>query len=137
MKIGLVVNDIATEEDGYTTTRLATAALEMGHEVWTMGVGDFANDADDNVRAWAHSAPKSSYRSSSKYLADLRGKDGKHERITVDDLDVLMLRNDPAADLASRPWAQGAGFLFGQRAAARGVIVLNDPHALALAINKL
>jgi len=48
-----------------------------------------------------------------------------------------MLRNDPAADLGVRPWAQGAGFLFGQRAVARGVLVVNDPNALADSINKL
>jgi glutathione synthase len=48
-----------------------------------------------------------------------------------------MLRNDPAADLGVRPWAQSAGFIFGQRAAARGVIVVNDPNALAVAINKM
>ncbi|HEY4179933.1 MAG TPA: glutathione synthetase [Kofleriaceae bacterium] len=137
MKLGLVCNDIATEEDTYTTTRLAVAALEMGHEVWTIGVGDFANDADGSVHAWARAAPKSSYRSSAKYLAEMRGETAKHERINVDDLDVLLLRNDPAADLVARPWAQSAGFLFGQRAADHGVIVLNDPHALSLATNKL
>ncbi len=51
MRIGFVVNDIETEEAGYTTTRLAIAALEMGHEAWVMGVGDFAADPDDHLRA--------------------------------------------------------------------------------------
>ncbi|MCH5599354.1 hypothetical protein [Niabella ginsengisoli] len=32
------------------------------------------------------------------------------------DLDVLMLRNDPSADLEERPWAQYAGIVFGQLA---------------------
>jgi glutathione synthase len=137
MKIGFVCNDIATEEESYTTTRLAMTALEMGHEAWVMGVGDFANDADDCVRAWARSAPRVKYKTGATYLRDLQGDKAKVERITVDDLDVLMLRNDPAADLGTRPWAQGAGFIFGQRAAARGTIVLNDPHSLALAINKM
>jgi glutathione synthase len=48
-----------------------------------------------------------------------------------------MLRNDPAADAAARPWAQTAALLFAQAAARRGVIVLNDPHNLADASNKL
>ena len=39
--------------------------------------------------------------------------------------------------LGTRPWAQGAGVIFGQRAAARGVIVLNDPHVLADATTKM
>jgi glutathione synthase len=137
MKIGFVCNDIATEEDGYTTTRLAMTALEMGHEAWVMGVGDFANDGDNSVRAWARQAPRAKYKTGVTYLRDLRGDDAKVERITVDDLDVLMLRNDPAADLGARPWAQSAGYIFGQRAAARGTIVVNDPHSLSLAINKM
>ena len=42
MKLGLVVNDVQTEETGYTTSRLALAAHDAGHEVWTIGVGDLA-----------------------------------------------------------------------------------------------
>ena len=137
MKIGFVCNDIATEEAGYTTTRLGLSALEMGHEPWLMSVGDFSNDPDDCVRAWARAAPRKSYRSTKTYLADVQGDKAKVERICVDDLDVLCLRNDPAADLGVRPWAQSAGYIFGQRAAERGVIVVNDPHSLAVATNKL
>ncbi len=137
MKIGFVCNDIATEEAGYTTTRLGLSALEMGHEPWLMSVGDFSNDEDNAVRAWARTVPRKSYKTTTTYLADLQGPKAKLERINVDDLDVLMLRNDPAADLGVRPWAQSAGYIFGQRAAERGVVVVNDPHALASAINKM
>ena len=137
MRLGLVCNDFATEEAGYTTTRLGMKALEMGHEVWLMGVADFASDPDESVRARARTAPETSFDSTEEYLAAIQGERARVERITVDDLDVLFLRNDPAADLATRPWAQSAGFVFGQRAAARGVIVLNDPGSLAGAINKM
>lgn len=137
MKIGFVCNDISTEEDGYSTTRLGLSALERGHEPWLLSVGDFASDADDAISAWARTVRKKKYKSTSAYLAELQGPDARTERISVDALDVLMLRNDPAADLGSRPWAQSAGYLFGQRAAARGVIVVNDPRGLADAINKL
>ena len=34
MKIGFVVNDVATESAEYTTTRLALAATRHGHEAW-------------------------------------------------------------------------------------------------------
>ncbi len=137
MKIGLVCNDFATEEASYTTTRLGLSALEMGHEPWLIGVGDFANDPDGSVRAWARAAPRKTYRTTKTYLADLQSDKAKIERISVDELDVLLLRNDPAADLGKRPWAQSAGLVFGQRAAGRGVIVLNDPYALAAATTKL
>ena len=38
MKIGFVVNDIATEQPGYTTTHLAMAATRIGHEAWYVSV---------------------------------------------------------------------------------------------------
>src|SRR5690606_18884124 len=66
----------------------------------------------------------------------LQDEDRPPERIAVDKLDILLLRNDPASDAVDRPWAQSSGILFGQLAAARGVIVLNDPVRLANAINK-
>jgi glutathione synthase len=55
----------------------------------------------------------------------------------VSDIDVLFLRNDPSLDVAERPWATHVGAMFGRLAADRGVIVLNDPHGLAHAQNKL
>jgi glutathione synthase len=58
------------------------------------------------------------------------------ESIDLDELDVLLLRNDPSADAAERPWAQSAGVLFGQLVSRRGLMVLNDPEHLALALNK-
>jgi glutathione synthase len=137
MKIGFMVNDIKTEEPGYTTTRLAMAAINRGHEAWVMGAGDFAYDVDEKIHARARSAPKSNYKSSDGYLADLQGKKAQTERITVDDLDVLMLRNDPSTDLGLRSWAQSSGIIFGRAAMRHGVIVLNDPNGLAKAMNKM
>ena len=40
MRIAFFVNDVATEIDEYTTTRLARAAAQGGHEVWYVGLGD-------------------------------------------------------------------------------------------------
>ena len=137
MRIGFVVNDIETERETYTTTRLAMAAVNRGHEAWLIGAGDFALDPDDYARARARSAPKTQYKSLKTFLTELRGPRGRNQRITVDDLDVLMLRNDPAEDTGRRSWAQMAGINFGRAAMRRGVIVLNDPNALAQAINKM
>ncbi len=137
MKLGMVVNDIQTEENGYTTTRLAVTAINRGHEVWIMSVGDLASDPDDTVRARARRAPRSRYASTESYLRDLQGKSAVAERISVDDLDVLLLRNDPAQDIVTRPWAAQAAILFGRVAMRHGVIVLNDPNGLAKAANKM
>ena len=137
MRLGLMVNDIGTEQTGYTTTRLAMAAINRGHDVWIMGAGDFAYDVDEKIHARARSAPKTKYVSSEVYLNDLQGKKAKQERITVDDLDVLMLRNDPSTDTGFRGWAQTSGIIFGRAAMRHGVIVLNDPNGLAKAMNKM
>jgi len=136
MKIGFVVNDVQTEVSGYTTTRLAFAATRMGHESWLMGVGDFSHRADGTIGATARRASGKSYRSLEAYLSNVQGAKATQERITVDDLDVLMMRNDPAADSTERPWAVTSGILFAQLAVTRGVLVVNDPSSLANAINK-
>jgi glutathione synthase len=137
MRIGFIVNDVQTEEAGYTTTRLALAAAAMGHEAWVMGVADLAYDPDDRVRAHARMAPEKEYKDTKTYLQDLQGEKARVEHIIAGDLDVLMLRNDPAADATARPWAQTAGIIFAQAAVRHGVIVLNDPNRLADAVNKM
>lgn len=136
MRLGIVVNDVKTEQAGYTTTRLGLWAKNRGHEVWIMGLGDLAYDADESIRARACSVPKKQYKSNEIYLNDLQGKAAIRERISVDDLDVLMLRSDPANETGSRAWAATAGINFGRMAMRHGVIVLNDPNGLAMAVNK-
>ena len=137
MKLGLFVNEVQTELPQYTSTCLALEAVQRGHEVWYIEAGDFAHETDDLLYAHARRAPKKKYDSLEEYLGDVQGEKAKAERILVEDLDVLMLRNDPSLELTKRPWAQNAGVIFGQVAADRGVLVLNDPHGLAQALNKL
>lgn len=137
MKLGMVVNDISTELEDYTTTHLAMAATNLGHQVWYMNLGDFSYDPDENVHAKAYSVPMRTYRSSMVYLNLLRSKEVIKKRITLDDLDVLLLRNDPAEDVIERPWARLAGINFGRMAMRHGVIVLNDPNGLTQAVNKM
>lgn len=137
MRLGFMVNDIKTEEPGYTTIRMAMAAVNRGNEVWLMGAGDFAYDPDEHIYARAKSVPKKTYKSSELFLAQLHGKGAISQRINVDDLDVLMLRNDPATDTGFRSWAQSSGIIFGRAAMKHGVIVLNDPNGLAKAMNKM
>lgn len=138
MRLGFMVNDIKTEQAGYTTVRLAMAAINRGHEVWFMGAADFAYDPDDKIHARAQTVTGTKYKSSETFTADLQGKKrSRRERITVDDLDVLMLRNDPSTETAFRAWAQSSGINFGRVALRHGVIVLNDPNGLAKAMNKM
>jgi glutathione synthase len=136
MRIGFVLNDVMNEALPSTTINLAIAALHMGHEVWLMGVGDFAYDPNDTIHASAISTSKKKFKDAENYMSHIVSKDAKKERITVEDLDVLMLRNDPAVDF-DKPWAQHAALVFGAAAVNHNVIVLNDPGGLTKAINKM
>ncbi len=137
MRIGFVINDLETESASFTTTRLGMQAVNMGHEAWVIPVGDLAYDPDEYIRAHAYMVPRSNYKSHETYFADLKSKRARVERITVDELDVLLLRNNPADDAIARPWAQNAGLIFGRVAMRHGVIVLNDPNGLSKALNKM
>jgi glutathione synthase len=135
MRIGFVVNSVATELPEYTTTRLALAATRQGHETWLMGVDDFSHRPDGTVAAHARTSSIKKPRALKSYLQSVQ----RHEisdPICVDDLDVLMMRNDPADDAIERPWAITSGVLFGQLSVARGTLVVNDPASLANALNK-
>ena len=138
MKIGLMVNDVATEQAGYTTVRLAVTAINRGYEPWFIGADDFAYDPDDHIHARASSVTGKKYKLSESLLSDLHGtKKSVKKRICVDELDVLLLRNDPSNDTGERSWAQTVGINFGRVAMRHGVIVLNDPNGLAKAMNKM
>jgi glutathione synthase len=136
MKIAFVVNDVKTEEAAYTTTRLAMTAVNRGHKCFVFGVGDFVYAADGSIHARARKAPGKSYKSLEKFLKELQSEENEAESVCLDELDVVLLRNDPSADATDRPWAQSAGILFGELVARRGVMVLNDPGHLAHALNK-
>ena len=135
MKIGFVVNDVSTEQPIYTTNRLAMAAKEMGHEAWFMGIGDFSYEPDGSLSAKARSGQAKSYRSLQRHLDDVKKPDVE-TLIGLEEFDVVMLRNDPADDAESAPWANNAGVAFGQLIASTGVLVVNDPTSLANALSK-
>jgi len=131
VKLGFFVNDVEGERPEYTTTRLARAAVGRGHDVWYIGAGDFACEPDDAVRARACRAPTGT-SDKEAFLENL-----EPERVTVDELDALWLRSDPADDVPDRVWAQTAGILFGGLAERRGVRVVNSPAGLSVALSKL
>ena len=137
MRIGFFVNSIAAEKPRYATTRIAAAAVNMGHDIWYIGADDFSLDPDDRVHARARTVPRKNYKSLDAFFRDLSGDKAVQERISVDDLDILMLRSNPADDMGERAWAQQSGIVFGRLAMRRGVVVLNDPDGLAKAVNKM
>jgi glutathione synthase len=137
MKFGFVVNDVRTEEAGFTTIRLAQEAVNRGHSAWLIGVGDLAYDASENVCARATTVKAGKYKNAAAFHAALQGKNAVKERITVDDLDLVMLRNVPSDDVTTRPWATTVATEFGRVAMRHGVVVVNDPNGLAKAASKM
>jgi len=136
MRIAFVVNDIQTERTDYTTTHLAMTALNLGHEVYYISVGDFMLNLDDHTYAHASIAPAKKHRSAQIFLKELQDHAVK-QIICIDELNVLMLRNDPAEDAITRPWARRAAINFGRFAQQHGVLVLNDPNGLDRAFTKM
>ena len=136
MRLAFFVNDVATEVDEYTTTRLARAAAQGGHEVWYVGVGDAElGESDGQLVARAHAAQFHGDDTLDSFME--RIKAGDAERIAMDELDALFLRNESIDDLQERPWASPLGVVLGQMLKARGVTVVNDPMSLVRATSKL
>jgi glutathione synthase len=136
IRIGFVVNDVATEKDDYTTIRLARKAAARGHDVALVGIGDFIYDWRGTICAMATIAKKTRFKNDKNFLAHLQADDARRERIELEKYDILMLRSDPAEELGKRSWAPSSSLLFAQIAADHGVIVLNDPKHLTDAVNK-
>ena len=135
MRIAFLVNEVVTEVDEYTTTRLAKAAAQLGHQVWYVGVGDAELGGDGQLVARAHAAESKKRDTLERFME--RVKESEAQRIVMDDLDALFLRNESLEDLQERPWASPLGLVLGQLLKARGVTVVNDPMSLVRANSKL
>ncbi|PXA99089.1 glutathione synthetase [Nostoc sp. 3335mG] len=137
MHVAFFVNSIEDETPNYTTTALALAAINRGHEISYVTPSDFVLRPDDRLMVRARRLPASGYKKAETLFKDLQGPDTRQETLDISEIDVLCLRNDPSQDASDRPWAANVGSLFGRLAAERGTLVVNDPDGLARAQNKL
>ena len=136
MRLAFFVLDVATEIDEYTTTRRARAAVQGGHEVWYVGLGDVEHGENDGqLSARAHRAEFEKGDTLESFMKRIKERDA--ERVVMDDLDALFLRNETVDDMQERPWASPLGVVFCQMLKARGVTVVNDPMSLVRATSKL
>jgi len=87
MKIGFVINAIATEKPEYTTVRLALAAARKGHDTWLIGVDDFSHRADGTVAAHARSAADNHRASEEEFLESIQDDEYGCDDISIEDLD--------------------------------------------------
>ncbi|MBI3929243.1 MAG: glutathione synthase [Armatimonadetes bacterium] len=137
MRVGILITSYEAKYAHHTTIRLAREITNRGHEVWFLTPGDFAFDPDDTLWARARRAPRERYRTNDTYLAELTGEQAVQERIPARELDILLLRDNPARLTGGAYWAQAAGTTFGRVATAEGTVVLNDPDGLGRARNKM
>lgn len=137
MRIAFFVNSIADESPQFTTTALALAALNRGHEICYVTPGDFVLRPDDSLSVRGLVLPSSGYKKPETLHKDLQGERTESRVFDIGEIDVLFLRNDPSLDMTDRPWATSVGALFGRLAVLRGTLVVNDPAGLAKAQNKL
>lgn len=135
MRVAFLVNEVATEVDEYTTTRLARAASQLGHEVWYVGVGDAELGESERLVARAQAAEFEKGDTLEDFMERIKERDAK--RIVMDDLDAVFLRNESLEDMQDRPWASSMGVVLGQVLKARGVTVVNNPMSLVRATSKL
>src|SRR4029453_14996625 len=98
VRLAFFVKDLAAEIDEYTPTRLARAAVQGGHEVWYVGVEDVElGESDGQLVARAHAAEFEKGETLESFMEGIKERDV--ERIVMDDLDALFLRNESVDDL--------------------------------------
>lgn len=136
MKLAFIINDIETEQPSYTTIRLARRAIAMGHEIALVGLADFIYEPTGAIAGMASTPRKTEFEDDAALLHDLREDGATRTRCCLSEMDVVMLRSDPANEVVNRPWAPNSALLFAQLMANRGVLVLNDPTHLTDASNK-
>jgi glutathione synthase len=136
VRLAFFVNDVATEIPEYTTTRLARAATQAGHEVWYVGAGDIEYEPDESMRARGRPTEWLEGDDLASFLRRIQETE-EMSHVPLEEFDAVMLRNDSISDMHERPWAVNAGVLFGQVLSDRGVTVVNDPAGLSRASSKL
>lgn len=136
MNIAILVTELGLKKSYHATIRLARELTNRSHQVWVLTADDFCLNADDTLAVHARKVPIRAFRNNKTYLQVLC-EEAPIERLSAADLDVLMLRDNPARYEENRQWARQAVSLFSRFALEEGVLVVNDPNGLSLAQNKL
>ncbi|MFA5505634.1 MAG: glutathione synthase [Vulcanimicrobiota bacterium] len=136
MNVVILITDFERKKAVHTTIRLGRELTNRGHLVWFVTPGDFSLDPQDKLWMNARRVPRSKYNQSPSYLKDLL-ENPVLEPVKAADTDLLFLRDNPSKYDVTGQWARPTGAIFGRMAAKEGVVVVNDPNALAISVNKL
>jgi len=122
-----VVNRIRRLRSSYTTTHLAAAAVGAGLRALFIDIDGFTLDPSGRILARAHAVPRDGDDPES-LAAGARAGAFASGLIDLDQLDVLLLRNNPVRRTVLD---------FARAVRDRGVLVLNDPDGVAAGAGKL
>jgi glutathione synthase len=132
MRLAVIVNRVAELRSSMTTVMILTRAAARGHEVLVCDVGDFGLAVDDRVML-AGKWLRGTSPDDDQAMTQLKLR--PTETVSVDALDAVLIRTNPARD-RDRLWAHDSALIFARLAHDRGALVLNDPRGLVLAANK-
>lgn len=129
-RIRFLVNDATDIQPSQTTAMLIAAAVARGHSVGLVGVGDLSCGPEG--QPWAQVRvlePGTTLQRLAQPLAPPK-------RQPLADTDLLLMRTNPARDLAA-PLPTRFALSLAHRCQDQGVRVLNDPSGLLRAATKL
>lgn len=134
-----VVNRVDELVPGMTTVMLIEAAARRDHAVAVAGVADLSLDRNDRVHAAAHAAPENpagrdDLAARSAWLARLQS--APPAAIPLDTIDLVMLRTNPAREMA-RAGIHATALALADVLDRRGSRVVNRPAGLRAAATKL
>ncbi len=133
MRVCFVVNNVRTQRPTYTTLHIAFEAHLRGHDVRFVSVGSMTCGVDGRVSGDAVTGAGTELTA---YAAAVTATDRPAEKIELDEVDVVFLRNNPNAGPALGGARHNPAIDFGRRLKGR-TIVLNDPDGLARAGSKM
>ncbi len=138
MRLGILVRDARYQRPAHTTMHLARAALELGHEVFFLGVGHLTlGERPGELRAQAQRLPPE--LSPVALCHELLDERLPFTTLDLTTLELLLVRFNPAArePYALEPGLWWPALQVAQQLAARGVAVVNSPAGLQRHLDKL
>jgi glutathione synthase len=137
VRVCFVVNNVKTQRPTYTTLHVAYEAQKRGHDVRFMSVDAFSYGDDNRVVGLAARPKPKTYDSPKKYAKALTSDEVPYEEVSLNDFDVVFLRNNPAVATPEPSDRFNPAIDFGRRLKRNGVLVVNDPEGLLRAGSKM
>lgn len=138
MRLCFVVNNPRTQRPTYTTLHLAYEAHRRGHEVRFVSALALSHGDDARVYGEAAGVPLGDGQESPTAYSEILVGDGAlHERVSLGDCDVVVLRNNPNVGETPAGGVRANPALDFARLVKSRTLVVNDPDGLRRAGSKM